>query len=131
MSRNQSIFVFDAAMFAALCVIESPRVTRIPVHEWLGISLIAGVLVHLLLSWSWIASNTRRLILPKAKRDQINYLLNLGLFISMTGVIFSGILISEVAFPRTGNLANGKRIWSDIHSLAANLVLLFAGLHVA
>lgn len=28
--------------------------------EWLGLAMVAMVLIHLLLAWGWIASQTRR-----------------------------------------------------------------------
>ncbi|HLH30075.1 MAG TPA: hypothetical protein VKY31_02655, partial [Terriglobia bacterium] len=102
MSRNRAIFIFDFAMLIALCLVESVRVAGIAFHEWLGISLIAAFLLHLLLSWNWVAAQTRQFLDQAATRDRINYVLNFGLFASTVITIFTGIAISEAALPAMG-----------------------------
>jgi hypothetical protein len=57
------------------------------------------VLAHLLLAWSWIATQSRRLVTAQSFRARINYLINMTLFAGVTAVIFSGILISQKAIP--------------------------------
>jgi cytochrome b len=45
-------------------------------HEWLGLAMVGMVFAHLLLAWSWMATQSRRLFVQSA-RERINYLLNL------------------------------------------------------
>jgi hypothetical protein len=44
----------------------------------LGLAIVGMVFAHLLLSWSWIASQSRRWFAVSA-RARINYILNLSL----------------------------------------------------
>jgi len=88
--------------------------------------MVAMVFAHLLFSWSWIASLSRRLFAAHSARTRINYLLNLSLFAAVTAVIFSGILISQKARPRKSFSAAhrearceiGARVIKDCPSLA-------------
>ena len=57
------------------------------------------VFAHLLLSWSWIASQSRRFFALQSLRARVNYILNQLLFASVTAAIFSGLLISQNAVP--------------------------------
>jgi cytochrome b subunit of formate dehydrogenase len=130
LSRSQAIFVFDLAMLVALCAVESLRIAGIAFHEWLGISLIAVFIAHLLLSWNWIAAQTKQHLLETG-RDRTSYLLNLGLFVVTVITIFTGIAISEEALPTMGFPMQGNRFWHGLHSFGANLMVLLVGLHVA
>jgi quinol-cytochrome oxidoreductase complex cytochrome b subunit len=131
LSRNQAIFVFDTAMLIGLCAVEAVRLAGIPFHEWLGISLIAVFLVHLLLAWTWIEFHTKQYVVQRVTRDRTNYLLNAGLFVVMVITILSGIMISESALPSLGLRPKGNLLWRDLHSLGANLMIVLAGLHIA
>jgi hypothetical protein len=55
--------------------------------------MVGMVFAHLLLSWSWIASQSRRFFAVQSARARINYLLNFSLLGGVTAVIFSGLLI--------------------------------------
>jgi hypothetical protein len=87
-----------------------------------------------LLSWSWIASKSRRLFAVQSVRARINYLLNLSLFGCITAVIFSGILISKKAIP----MLIGKQAapdmdwrWDALHHEFSFAVVILAGFHLA
>ena len=58
--RLKAAFWLDVALLASVCRLQTVTFTRLIVHEWLGLS-VCMVLAHLLLSWSWIASLSRRL----------------------------------------------------------------------
>jgi hypothetical protein len=102
---------------------------RLVIHEWLGLALVVMIFAHLLLSWSWIASQTRGLF-RQPGRARINYVLNLSLFAAMTALIFSGILISQYAIP---GLTGAKRKpamdcpWDSIHSRLSDFVVVLTG----
>ena len=92
------------------------------------------VFVHLLFSWSWIASHSRRLFAVQSVRARINYLLNLSLFAGVTAVIFSGVLISQKAIPmltRTNAAPGMDWRWDILHSQFSNAVLVLSGFHLA
>ena len=125
-------FWLDAALLLAFCALETVPFTGLVVHEWLGIAVACMITAHLLFSWTWIASTSRR-FLAVPIRSQVNYLLNLMLFGCAMGVIFSGILISREAIPslvggKAGDLKDG---WDAVHDVLSNFVLIFAGLHLA
>ncbi len=62
MPGNRFVLSFDAGLFLLFVILLSPRLTGLPVHEWLGIALAGPVLLHLLLSWRWLVTATRRLL---------------------------------------------------------------------
>ena len=130
LTRNQVIFVFDTVMLVALCAVESVRMAGIAFHEWLGISLIAIFVPHLLLSWSWVSVQTK-CVIRRVSRDRIGYVLNLAFFVVTVLAIFTGIVISEAALPAIGITFPRNSFWLEIHSLMANLMILLGGLHVA
>jgi hypothetical protein len=96
--------------------------------------MVGMVLAHLLLAWSWIASQSRRLFAVQSVRARINYFLNLSLFAAVTAVIFSGILISQKAIPAlTGTKAAPDMDWrwDTLHNQFSQFVLLLVGFHLA
>ncbi len=131
-SRVQTIFWLDAGLLVSMCALGSVNFTGLAVHEWLAVATMGLILVHVLLSWTWISASSRRLASAKAGRTRVNYFLNFCLFASAVTVIFSGVVSSEVALPALGiRSAAGDDRWRFIHNQASNFVLLFAGLHLA
>lgn len=132
--RLKVTFWLDVSLLAAVCALETVPFTGLVIHEWLGLAVTGIVLAHLLLSWSWIASQSRRLFAAQSARTRINYLLNLILFACTTALIFSGILISQKAIP----FLTGTKIqpemdwrWDSIHDWLSSLLVILAGLHLA
>src|SRR5690242_15722482 len=101
-SRSKTNLIVDSAIFIAFLVAMAPHFSGIAVHEWLGIAFGAAIITHLLLHWQWIVEITRRLFGKVAWSARINYILNTALFIDITLIIFSGLMISEVALPFVG-----------------------------
>src|SRR5258708_32202789 len=96
--------------------------------------MVGMVFAHLLLAWSWIASQSRRLFAMQSARARINYLLNLSLFAGVTAVIFSGILISQRAIPTlTGTKAAPDMDWrwDTLHNQFSQAVVILSGFHLA
>ncbi len=96
---------------------------------------MAGMVVaHLLLSWAWIASVSRRFLTAQTVRARINYVLNLSLFAAITAAIFSGILISQQAIPAlTGSKAPPGMDcrWDTLHRQFSTAVIILSGFHLA
>jgi uncharacterized protein DUF4405 len=130
-ARGTLAIYVDVLLLATLLLLWSPRLTGLPLHEWLGLSLGATLIVHLLLSWSWISSGTRRFVVGRNRRAQINYILNWVLFVLIVIEVTSGIAISHVALPFFGIPTVNDRSWRALHNLTLNWALLVLGFHVA
>ena len=130
MTRNQTIFAFDAMMLVGFCAVESVRLAGIAFHEWLGILLIVVFVVHLLLSWNWVSAQTKYLMRGVA-RDRIGYILNLAFFVVAVIAMFTGIAISEAVLPAIGIIVPRNTFWLNLHSLAANVMILLCGFQIA
>jgi hypothetical protein len=132
--RLKLTFWLDVTLLVSVCILQTVSFTGLVLHEWLGLAMVGMVLAHLLLAWSWIASQSRRLFTLQSVRARINYLLNLTLFAGITAVIFSGILISQKAVPAlTGTRAAPDMDWrwDWLHNQFSQAVVLFSGLHLA
>jgi hypothetical protein len=97
--RLKTTFWLDIVLLVSVCMLESIRFTGPVIHEWLGLAIVAMVLAHLLFSWSWIATQSRRFFVKQTIRDGINYIINVVFFFAVTAAILSGILISQKAIP--------------------------------
>ena len=80
-------FGLDVALLVSVCALQTVSFTGLVLHEWLGLAMVGMVFAHLLFSWSWIASLTRRLFSVQSARARINYLLNLSLFAAVTAAV--------------------------------------------
>jgi hypothetical protein len=130
-SQTKTKLGVDILIFVVFLVMMDPRSSGIAVHEWLAISVIAALIVHLLLSWDWITQITRRLLGKMAGQTRINYILNWLLFIDGTLIMVSGIMISQVALPTLGLKLPAGFAWRGLHDTAANFGLVLLGLHTA
>src|SRR5437763_1022627 len=97
--RLKITVLLDVTLLVSVCTLQDVSFTGLVLHEWLGLAMVAMVMAHLLLAWSWIATQSRSLFVAQSLRSRINYFLNLSLFAAVTAVIFSGILISQKAIP--------------------------------
>jgi cytochrome b561 len=132
--RLKITFWLDVTLLLSVCALQTVRFTGIVLHEWLGIAVTGMVLVHLLLAWSWIATQSRRFFTVRSVRARINYLLNLILFASVTAVIYSGILISQKAIPALTRSQGARAIdwrWDTLHNRFSEALLILVGLHLA
>ena len=123
--------IVDAAIFAGFLLATDPHATGQTIHEWLGLAFGAGIITHLLLHWKWIVSVVRRFFSKLPGQVRINSLLNSLLFIAMTLIIFSGIMISKVVLSTFGLSGSHDAIWRWLHTSATNVALIVVGLHVA
>jgi cytochrome b len=128
---NRVVLGVDAALLAAFLLLLAPRLTTLPPHEWLGLAVGVPLLVHLLLSWSWISASTRRLRATRSNRARVNYGINATLFVLTVVMIASGAIISQSALPSLGIATANDRWWRAVHDKSVNALLLALGLHVA
>ena len=59
-NQNAVNLVVDLVIFLIFLVVEAPKFSGLPVHEWLGIAIGVGALTHVLLHWSWIIEISKR-----------------------------------------------------------------------
>ena len=130
-NQTKTKLIIDVIIFIAFLIAMDPHSSGIDVHEWLATSLIAALVVHLLLSWDWIAQVTRRFLSKTNTQSRINYILNWLLFIDGTVIMLSGFMISESVLPFLGITLPHNFTWRSLHDLSANLFLLLLGLHTA
>jgi hypothetical protein len=119
------------AIFVAFLVATAPRLSGLAIHEWLSIAFGAAIVTHLLLHWTWIVQVARRFFGKISWMARLNYILNSLLFIAMTVVIVTGLLISEEALPLFGIRFAHDALWLQLHRQATDLTVLIIGLHVA
>jgi len=130
-NRTKTKLVLDVLIFIAFLIAMEPRSSGIPIHEWLAISILAVLVVHLLLSWDWIAQTTRRFLGKLNTQTRLNYLLNWSLFIDVMLLMLSGLVISEVVMPTLGIGLPRNFAWRGLHEFSANLFIILLGLHTA
>jgi hypothetical protein len=132
--RLKTTFWLDVALLVSVLVLQTVPFTGLVVHEWLGLAVVVMVVAHLLFSWNWIATQSRRWFGKQTARERINYVLNLALFFSVVAAIFSGILISQKAIPALigAKIAPDMDMrWAVLHGQFASFLFLFAAFHLA
>lgn len=130
-NRNKTNLLIDSAIFLAFLIAMAPRFSGIAVHEWLSIAFAAAIVTHLLLHWNWLVGIAKNFFTRARWSSRLSYGLNLLLFISMTVVIFTGIMISEAALPQLGLHVASGGAWRRLHDISANLTVIIVGLHLA
>lgn len=121
----------DLVLFIAILMVLAPNFTGLAIHEWLGLALAGGIVVHLLLHWDWVVATLRRFFSRMPASARFNLVLNTALFIDLVIITFTGIMISREALPLLGISVPGGMLWRGLHVTAANLSVFLAGLHVA
>ena len=129
--RTALAFWLDALLLALFLLIQSPRITGVAAHEWIGLAIAAPLLVHVLLSWHWIVSKPARLMARGTWRQRINYLINVALFVAMVIAIVSGAVVSRVALPAVGIHTIYDADWFETHDFWSNVLFVCIGLHLA
>jgi len=130
--RLTLLFWLDLCLFISACALETVPFTGLILHEWIGLAVAVMIVAHLLASWGWIASATRAIFSKRSARARINYFLNFCLFACATGLIFSGILISEHAIPALVPVrGEDQPQWHFIHDRLSDAFVLLVGLHLA
>lgn len=108
------------------------------IHNWAGVTMLAGALIHILLHWKWITSVAKRYFKRLAKQARLNFSLDFFLLIAFILVNLSGLVawlaIGQGGYqggrnPRFNATAMGlsRHEWNDIHlysSLAIIVILI-------
>jgi cytochrome b561 len=130
-ARTTVNLLLDTTVFVAFLAVTAPKLTGLAIHEWLGLAFGGALITHILLHWSWVVGVTKRFFGKVSWGSRVNYLLNILLFVAFTALIFTGVMISEVAIPLLGVSFEGSGQWKMIHKLASDASVILIGLHVA
>jgi len=129
-NRNMINLIVDGVIFLAFLVAMAPRFSGLAVHEWLGVAFGGAIMTHLLLHWQWIVEVTKRFFGKARWSARLNYVLNTLLLIDLTVIIFTGLMISQVALPFLGVDLAQSGSWRGLHELSSSLFLPITGLHI-
>ncbi|GAA5528192.1 DUF4405 domain-containing protein [Herpetosiphon gulosus] len=130
-NRTKTNYVVDLVIGISFLIATAPNTTGEPIHEWLSMGLAVMVVTHLLLHWQWIVAITKKIFRKVAWQQRINYILNIGLFIDMTIIMFTGIMISKTVVPLLGLELPNSMTWRSLHGLASDAGVFLIGLHLA
>jgi hypothetical protein len=123
--------ILDITMFGAFLAVSNPHLTGMTIHEWLGVSLIGALITHLLFNWEWIMNVGRTFFKKLWHQSRLNFVVDTAFFIVMTGVLFSGLMISESVLPTLGIQLDASRSWRSIHFMLSDASVILLGLHFA
>lgn len=125
--------VLDLALVAAFAIDMNLRFSGLAIHEWLGLGIGAALVLHLLLHWDWVVGTTRRIAGRLRGRARLSYLLGVLLFVDMTLVVVTGVLISRSAIPALvgGRGGDGERFVEWLHIEAAHWAIYLVAAHTA
>ena len=115
-ARNLAL---DIALTAGFALSLKPFVTGIAVHEWLGLAVGGGLVIHGLLHRKWIAAITGRLSGKLPLRTRACYGLDALLMIAFGAILTSGVLMSEAVLPALGLTGMPSLLLVSVHNIAA------------
>ncbi|PWH16552.1 MAG: hypothetical protein DDG59_09300 [Anaerolineae bacterium] len=123
-------FLLDLLIFIAALIAFEPRLTGIPVHEWLSLALGITLTVHLLWHWDWMLNVGKRYFKRLFHISRLKFFVDLLFLVAFITVLLSGLLISRSILPLFGIQTEHRSIWRPLHSLSADLSLLFLAIHL-
>jgi hypothetical protein len=121
----------DLTMFGAFLAVSNPHLTGISIHEWLGVSFLGAVITHLLFNWEWIMNVGKTFFRKLWHQSRLNFVVDTAFFIAMTGVLFSGLMISKSVLPILGIQLNVGQGWKSIHFMLSDASVILLGIHFA
>jgi hypothetical protein len=119
----------DVTALVLIVVQTNPAVSRITIHELLGVVLIVPLAIHVVLNWQWVITAIGKFLGKMRPTMRSNLVIDTGLFLSMVCVGFSGVLVVPGLAPAIGLPTNP--LWHAVHLAAANLTIAFFLAHFA
>ena len=83
-TSTKTNLILDITIFTAFLVIANPKLTGNTIHEWLGVSLTAAIVTHLLFHWHWLVNVTKNFFRNIFSPSRLNYVVNALFFVAMT-----------------------------------------------
>lgn len=112
MKNNQQTFhlLFDISLFTGFIIAFLLDWTGVINHQWLGIAVIAGSLIHLLWHSAWVKNVLQRFAALSDKL-LITFFVDAGLAFGFTGILMTGLILSTwLNLPLRNYL-----IWFNLH----------------
>lgn len=123
--------VVNTILALSFLLISAPLVSGVPLHEWISIAFVAVVVAHVVLSWNWVVSVTRRFLATLRGQVRFNYVWDLLLYLSFIVATVSGLAVSEAALPAIGIPFERDRFWTLMHKVSGFGMMSAAGVHLA
>jgi cytochrome b561-like protein len=130
MSKNKFLLYLDMGVFVSFVLINVPQFTGITFHEWASFIFMPVIILHILMKWDWIVSVTWQMFKKIPAEPRFNPLWDYLLFMLMTSVIVSGLIISQKALPAFGMTVNSDPFWLTVHHLSTALLLATISIHL-
>lgn len=117
--------VLDLILLVLLALEYKKQALGMQYHELGGLFLCGLFLIHKLLNWQWIRSVSVGIVKGKAKINA-RWIVDILLFVSMTAVLITGLLISKTL---PTSISNGFKVkaW---HYFFAAVSLVLSGIHL-
>ncbi len=131
MNKTALNLLLDIGLLLTLFLLYEVKATGEAIHEWLGVGLAVVMIVHILLHWDWVLTVTQRFLSQLKTEPRLQYILNIGIFIGFTTIIFSGLMISRSVLPAFGLQGSSSWFWKWLHFQSADVTFILAALHVA
>lgn len=130
-NRTLRLWLVDMALAVAFLLVMDVPLTGVAIHEWLGIGIGAGLVIHLVQHGNWLAALTKRFASATSFANRLNYVMTGLLFVAFFTIIGSGLVISEVTLPAIGVVTSDAAFWLWLHIVSVDAVLILTALHIA
>lgn len=125
-TKTQIKRVIDLCMATALLLLMAYSLVGEEVHEWIGASMFALVILHNILNINWY----RNLFKGRYSPYRIfQFILNLSILLCMVGLMVSGIIMSRYVFSFLP-IEGGSSFARTLHMLCAYWGFVFMSFHV-
>jgi hypothetical protein len=124
----------DVVLVLAFLVSLKPFLTGLAIHEWLGLTICGGLMLHIIWHWKWMVSVTSKLLGRLLHKDlsakklsnrlYIYYGLDALLMVAFATIIGTGVAMSHVVLPTFGVLGASSFALAIIHKYASYLTLV-------
>ncbi len=111
------------------------------IHPWIGVTLLAIVVIHLTRHWPWLVCVAQRFWRKTSLRARLNFSLDSLLFLAFAGASLSGLMIWLVLsgggyqggrdpFSTRAFFGLARHDWRDLHHWAGFVMIGIVGVHL-
>jgi len=118
-------------IFTGLWIVTIPSLDGSPLHESLELILTAAIIIHLLVTGSWIAALARRYFSRRLHQSRFQFAIDSALLVAFLTMVLSRLTNSADMLAFTGAVNVRNSLWNPIHNLSTYAALILAVLHLA